>query len=201
MNGHEDWSHSILWQNEDDSLSPNSSILVATVTIESEIEQRLKKTCQRNKIFKALLKKKSELIISEIKGRLYVSWLLQHWIIHQHHDNSAQRHLRILKTMKLLSRNYYFSKIKKKVKHYISKYQDCQLNKYIMHTLYGHIQYTKIADYPWQNITMDFIVKFPKSEDSATNTKYDSILVIINKLTKYAHLILYNEKFTAKQTT
>ena len=46
---------------------------------------------------------------------------------------------------------------------------------------------------------MDFIVKFPKSEDLTTGAKYNSILVIVNKFTKYTHLIPYNEKFTAKQ--
>ena len=48
---------------------------------------------------------------------------------------------------------------------------------------------------------MDFIVKLSKSKDLITNIKYDSILIIINKLTKYMYLISYNEKFTAKQIT
>ena len=46
---------------------------------------------------------------------------------------------------------------------------------------------------------MNFIVKFPKSKDLVTDTKFDSILVIVDKFTKYTHLILYNEKFTVKQ--
>ena len=45
---------------------------------------------------------------------------------------------------------------------------------------------------------MDFIVKFLKSEDLVTNIKYDSILIIINKLIKYTHLISYNKKFIIK---
>ena len=48
---------------------------------------------------------------------------------------------------------------------------------------------------------MDFIVKLPKSENSAIGTKYNSILVIVDKFTKYAYLILYNNKFTVKQIT
>ena len=47
---------------------------------------------------------------------------------------------------------------------------------------------------------MDFIVKLLKSEDSITNTKYNSILVVVDKLTKYTHLISYNKKFIIKQT-
>ena len=41
-------------------------------------------------------------------------------------------------------------------------------------------------------------MKFLKSEDLTNSIKYDSILVIIDKLTKYIYLILYNEKFIAK---
>ena len=45
---------------------------------------------------------------------------------------------------------------------------------------------------------MDFIVEFPKSEDLTTDISYNSILIIVDKFTKYTHLISYNEKFTAK---
>ena len=48
---------------------------------------------------------------------------------------------------------------------------------------------------------MDFIVKFPKSENLITEIKYNNILMIVDKLTKYIHLILYNEEFIVKQTT
>ena len=46
---------------------------------------------------------------------------------------------------------------------------------------------------------MDFIVKLPKLENISTNIKYNNILVIIDKLTKYAHFISYKEIFEAKQ--
>ena len=41
-------------------------------------------------------------------------------------------------------------------------------------------------------------MKFPKSEDLIIDTKYNNILVVINKFTKYIYLILYNEEFIAK---
>ena len=46
---------------------------------------------------------------------------------------------------------------------------------------------------------MNFIIKFPKSEDISTDIKYDSIFVIVNKLTKYTHFIPYMEIFKVKQ--
>ena len=45
---------------------------------------------------------------------------------------------------------------------------------------------------------MDFIVKLPKSEDISTDIKYNNVLIIINKLTKYINFILYIKKFETK---
>jgi len=46
---------------------------------------------------------------------------------------------------------------------------------------------------------MNFITKLSKSTNSATEDKYDSILIMINKLIKYSHIIACKEKFTAEQ--
>jgi len=46
---------------------------------------------------------------------------------------------------------------------------------------------------------MNFIIKLPKLTNLATGDRYDSILVMINKLTKYSHIIACKEKFTAEQ--
>ena len=48
---------------------------------------------------------------------------------------------------------------------------------------------------------MDFITKFPKSENSSIRENYNSILVVLNKFTKYTYLIPYKEKSTIKQMT
>ena len=41
---------------------------------------------------------------------------------------------------------------------------------------------------------MDFIVKLPRLEYIVTETNNDSIIVIIDELIKYAHLIPYNKR-------
>jgi hypothetical protein len=46
---------------------------------------------------------------------------------------------------------------------------------------------------------MDMIIKLPKSENPVTRLMYDSILMIIKQLTKYAKMILYNEAMSAKR--
>ena len=98
----------------------------------------------------------------------------------------------------MISRNYYFPGMRKKVEYYINKYQNGQLNKHSTHAPYEQIQYTKIAKYLWQKITINFIVKLSRSKDINMGVKYDSILVVVDKLTKYAHFILCKELFKAK---
>jgi hypothetical protein len=46
---------------------------------------------------------------------------------------------------------------------------------------------------------MNFITKLPKSTNLATEDKYDSILIMVDKLIKYSHIIACKDKFTAKQ--
>ena len=45
---------------------------------------------------------------------------------------------------------------------------------------------------------IDFIVKFPKSEDLTTDIKYNNILIVVDKLIKYIYLISYNKGFIIK---
>ena len=45
---------------------------------------------------------------------------------------------------------------------------------------------------------MDFITKLSKLKDSITKNKFDSILVIIDKLIKYIMLILYKKTYNTK---
>ena len=44
---------------------------------------------------------------------------------------------------------------------------------------------------------MDFIVKLLKLKDPTTKEEYDTILVLVDRLTKYLYLILFKEKYTA----
>ena len=46
---------------------------------------------------------------------------------------------------------------------------------------------------------MDFIVKLPKSTDPATGVVYDSIMVIVDRFTKYMIVVPFKETFTAEQ--
>ena len=69
--------YNILQQNLDNIFSPNGSILAATIIIESEMEQRLKRICQKDQIARNFLKENNGKDIPEIKGWLYIPKILR----------------------------------------------------------------------------------------------------------------------------
>jgi hypothetical protein len=46
---------------------------------------------------------------------------------------------------------------------------------------------------------LDFIVKLPPSKEALTGVTYDLILIVINRLTKYAYFIPYKEGSTVEE--
>ena len=59
----------------------------------------------------------------------------------------------------------------------------CQRSKAVRHAPYGLLHPNEIPDQPWQSIAMDFITDLPNSNG------YDTILVVIDRLTKMSHFI------------
>jgi hypothetical protein len=55
-----------------------------------------------------------------------------------------------------------------------------------------------IPEEPFESIAMDWIVKLPQSKDPLTGTKYDSVMVIVDRLTKYVHFEPYLEKLSTE---
>jgi hypothetical protein len=46
---------------------------------------------------------------------------------------------------------------------------------------------------------LDFIVKLPPSKEALTGVIYDSILIVTDRLTKYAYFILYKKGSTVEE--
>jgi hypothetical protein len=59
--------------------------------------------------------------------------------------------------------------------------------------LYGIIQSLDIPKTPWTLIILDFVIKLLLLQDQIIGIKYNSILVVIDKLIKYTYIILYLE--------
>ena len=73
----------------------------------------------------------------------------------------------------------------------------CQQNKAARYKKYSEIQFAEVPTILWDDIIMDFIIKLPKSGDPVSKEKYDTIIVIVDKLTKYSILLLFKETYKA----
>ena len=63
---------------------------------------------------------------------------------------------------------------------------------------YGQLKSLPILKGAWKLIALDFIVKLPLLKDPLMGVEYDSILIIIDRLTKYEYFILYLEVSNTK---
>jgi hypothetical protein len=50
----------------------------------------------------------------------------------------------------------------------------------------------------WQDVALDFMTKLPLSRELMTGVIYNSIMVVIDRLTKYAYFIPYFKSFLAE---
>jgi hypothetical protein len=50
----------------------------------------------------------------------------------------------------------------------------------------------------WQDVTLDFVTKLLLFKELMTGVMYDSIMVVIDRFTKYAYFIPYLESFLAE---
>ena len=115
----------------------------------------------------------------------------------EHHNRPLLRHPRQDKTIELIQQKYTFPKMKEAMEEYIWKCTTCAKNKPARHKPYEKQQQIEAQQQAWQEITMDFIIKLPPSKDTITGVIYNSILVVVDQLTKYAQFIPWREKKTA----
>jgi len=96
------------------------------------------------------------------------------------------------KTVELVTRNFWWPRVTKEVKWYVERYNACQHNKNCTEQLAGKLMLNSIPEKSWMHISVDFITKLPLAQG------YDSILVVVNRLTKMVYFIPTMEKMLAK---
>jgi hypothetical protein len=114
-------------------------------------------------------------------------------IMREHHDAPAAGHRGIAKTIELVERQYWWPTLRNDVKQYVQTCDSCQRTKATNQAQPGLLQPLPIPGARWASVTMDMVTKLP-----TTPRGYDSILVFVDRLTKYAHFIPTTEKLSAK---
>lgn len=103
-------------------------------------------------------------------------------IFHDAHDAPISGHLGFDKTYDKLRRVYFWPRLARDLLAYIRSCPDCQRNKPSQQTTPGLYMPLPIPSHPWQTVSMDFIVRLPK-----TPRGFDAIAVFVDKLTKQVH--------------
>jgi len=114
-------------------------------------------------------------------------------LITKHHEPPQAGHGGTAKTTELISKQYYWPKIREDIKRFIKNCDTCQRTKVVRQAPYGLLQPKEAGDRPWKAIAMDFITILPKSDG------YDIILVVIARLTKMSHFIPCLKDLDARQ--
>lgn len=91
---------------------------------------------------------------------------------------------------------YWWPSMKAEVATYVSKCLTCAKVKVEYQKPSGLLQQPEIPQWKWEQITMDFITKLPK-----TATGCDTIWVIVDRLTKSAHFLAIKETDTMERLT
>jgi hypothetical protein len=120
------------------------------------------------------------------KSRIYVpnSQELKNMILREMHNVPYGGHLGYHKSIAVVKSQYYCPDMKKEVVEYIAKCLECQKVKAEQRHPARLLQPLPFPEWKWEVVTMDFITKLPR-----TNKQHDSIMVVVEKLTKATNFI------------
>ena len=116
-------------------------------------------------------------------GRMYVPAKVRHKVLRAHHDAKTAGHPGQLRTLELVSRDYWWPQMSTYVKTYVSTCDSCNRNKTFPGKPVGFLKPTEVPTRPWQHISSDLITQLPQSNG------FDAILVIVCLLSKMLRLI------------
>ncbi|GJT48033.1 putative reverse transcriptase domain-containing protein [Tanacetum coccineum] len=109
-------------------------------------------------------------------------------IMHESHKSKYSIHPGSDKMYQELKQLYWWPNMKANIATYVSKCLTCSKVKAEHQNPFGLLVQPEIPECKWEKITMDFVTKLPK-----TTNGYDTIWVIVDRLTKSAHFLPMRE--------
>ena len=104
-------------------------------------------------------------------------------LLREYHDSPYGGHTGEQKTYLRLAREWYWEGMRRQVMQYVRACQVCQQTKASYQKPAGLLQNLPIPKQVWEHVTMDFIEGLPRSGG------VDTILVVVDRLTKYGHFL------------
>jgi hypothetical protein len=129
------------------------------------------------------------------KGKVWLgaNSALQTKLILAFHVSAVGGHSGVHATYHRLKRLFAWTGMKTAVTEFIRQCDVCQHAKHLNQHPQGLLQPLPIPAGAWQDITMDFVEGLPLSEGANT------ILVVVDRFTKYAHFLPLKHPFSAPQ--
>ncbi|KAH9657564.1 hypothetical protein KPL70_023135 [Citrus sinensis] len=102
-------------------------------------------------------------------------------LLQEFHSMPLAGHVGVTRTLISLSSTFYWPKMRHDVEKFIRECLICQQTKYSTQASAGLLQPLPIPSMVWDEVTMDFITGLPLSKG------FSVILVVVDRLTKFAH--------------
>jgi hypothetical protein len=161
-------------------------------TLEVKIQERQFEDAKLKEIRQLIRDNKTSDFSEDSQGTLWLGKLIcvpdlkpiKESILREAHDSAYSIHPGSTKMHKDLKTRYWWNGMKQDVAEYVALCDTYQRVKAEHQRPVGLLQPLKIPEWKWEEIGMDFIVGLPRIQAG-----YDSIWVIVDRLTKVAHFI------------
>ena len=108
------------------------------------------------------------------------------------HDSAVGGHSGVHATYHRVKKMFWWKGLKNDVTQFVGQCQVCQQAKSERVHPLGLLQPLPIPTGAWEDVSMDFVEGLPKSEG------FDTILVVVDRFSKYAHFISLKHPYTAQ---
>lgn len=133
--------------------------------------------------------------IIRFKGRVWIgsNQIAQQHIMQALHSSAVGGHSGITATYSRIKQLFYWPQMKSIIQNYVQSCEICQQAKSEHIRTPGLLQLLQVPQQAWEIVSLDFIEGLPVSD------RFNAILVVIDKFTKYGHFIPIKHPFTALQ--
>ena len=100
----------------------------------------------------------------------------------------------LFRSLTALKKRLFWPRMKRDVAEYLARCMECQLVKVEHQHPIGLLNPLPIAEWKWDIVSIDFIIGLPK-----TKYQQDSVMVVVDTLTKAAHFIPVKSTFGTAQ--
>ena len=97
-----------------------------------------------------------------------------------------------MKTLELISRDYWWPQISRHVGQYTRTCETCLRNKVLRHRLISLLNPLPIPKGHWERVSVDFIVELPDVHG------FDVVMVVVDSVTKRPHFMAMNTTVSAE---